>query len=164
MYQQVSIVQVLGRAGNPRHNVLEDYTSPDCIQSFGLSNRTTEFCEGFNLVLECSTEQTMSTVFKGNLLNCSSNEITLLHSRFNNNHSNGTTGACNDGEVLGQSLPIEVSGSCYISLLCIMVTPNVVGKSVTCASDNGTAVKNIGDISIPSSTQSTTITPFTGII
>ena len=103
----------------------------------------------------------MSTVFKGDHLYCeeSNNEITLLHSRFND--SNGTSGACNN-TVLGKSLPIDASSNCYISLLCIMVTPDLVGKTVTCASDNGTAVNKIGDISIPSSTIFTTITPFTG--
>ena len=136
-----------------------DYTSPDCIQSFGLSNRTTEICEGFSLVLECSNEKTMKlTVFQGDLLNCSSkdNEIPLLHSRFNS--SIGTNGTCNNNMVLGQSLPIEVSRSCYISLLCIMVTPDVVGKTITCASDDGIATNTIGDFLVPSSTKPTTIT------
>jgi hypothetical protein len=88
-------------------------------------------------------------VFKGNLLNCSSNEIALLHNRFDS--SSGENGTCNDGKVLGQSLPTDVSGNCYTSLLCTMVTPDMVGKIVICASDNGTAENEIGNFTVPSS-------------
>ena len=157
---------VLDRAGNPSYNVLQDYTviicSPECTQSFIPSNRKTEICEGFSLILECSIERNMSIVFQGNLLNCSSkdNEIVLLHNRINS--SNGTSGTCNDETVLGQSLPTNVSINCYISLLCIMVTPDVVGKIITCVSDNGTAMNTIGNITVTSSTKPTAITPFTG--
>lgn len=109
-------------------------------------NRTTEICEGFSLVLECSTKRTMSTVFKGNLMNCSSSEIVLLHSRFNS--SNGTDGKCNNEKVLGQSLPTDDLTNCYTSLLCIMVTPDMIGKTVSCSQDNGTTVNKIGYYSI----------------
>ena len=104
----------------------------------------------------------MITVFQGNLLNCTmtSSEIALLNSRFDS--SNGTNGTCNDGKVLGQSLPTDASIKCYISLLCIMVTPDIAGKTITCVSDNGTAVNEIGTLSVPSSTKPTAITPFTG--
>ena len=49
----------------------------DCTPSLTEVNRTTAMCEGFSLVLECSTEGPGSTVFKGDLLNCkeSHNEI-----------------------------------------------------------------------------------------
>jgi hypothetical protein len=133
--------------------------SPDCTQSFRLSNRT-EFCEEFSLVLECSTVKTaILTAFQGNLLGC--NEIVLLHTRFNS--PNGTNGTCNSEKVLGLSLPTDVSGNCYTSLLCIMVPPDIVGETVTCISDDGTTMKEIGNYSVPSSTKTTTITPFTGI-
>ena len=49
----------------------------DCISSF---NKTMQACLGDNLILECSTaEEAGSTVFQGDLLNCSSshNEIAL---------------------------------------------------------------------------------------
>ena len=158
---------VLDRAGNPSYNVLQDYTvvcSPECTQSFIPSNRKIEICEGFSLILECSIDKTESktTVFKGNLLNCTmtANEILLLHYRFNS--SNGTNGACNDRKVLGQSLPIDTSRNCYISLLCIMITPDVIGKTVTCVSDNGIEMNAIESISVSPSTNPTAITPFTG--
>ena len=98
----------------------------------------------------------MLTVFQGNLLNCSPNEIALLHSRFNS--SNGTNGTCNNGKVQGQSLPIDVLSNCYTSLLCIMVTPDMVGKTIICAHDNGTSTVEIGNYSVQPNTAITTTT------
>ena len=123
----------------------------DCTPSFEQSSicTTTEACQGFNLLLECTTERSMSTVFQGNLFNCSSSvrtEITLLHSRFNAYAGNNTI--CNGGKVLGYSLPVNNSSKCYTSQLCIMVTPDVIGKSIRCAYDNGMAIKEIGSFSI----------------
>jgi hypothetical protein len=64
--------------------------------------------------------------------------------------------------VLGQSLPIEVSRNCYTSLLCITVTPDIIGKIVVCASDNGTVENEIGNYMVPSSMNPTQITLFIG--
>ena len=132
----------------------------DCIPSFKLSNTTTEACKGFSLVLECSTRGKGATVFKGDLLNCSNtnNDIDLLHSRFDN----GTNGTCNDDKILGQSLSTNDTSSCYTSLLCIMVSPDMVGKNVRCVHDNGMTEEDIGNFSIPSSTTATTTTHLTG--
>ena len=93
-------------------------------------------------------------MFKGDLLNCSNtnDDIALLHSRFDN----GTNGTCNDDKILGQSLLVNVSSNCYTSLLCIMVSPDMVGKSIRCVHDNGMTEEDIGNVSIPSSTTATT--------
>ena len=101
----------------------------------------------------------MSTVFQGNLLNCSSkcNEIILLRSRFTT--PTGTNGTCNNGKVVGYSLTVYNSSNCYTSLLCIMVNSDMVGKTVECVQDNGTATKEIGNFIIP---PNTTMTPPTG--
>ena len=122
---------------------------------------TTEACEGFSLALECSGRGISATVFKGDLLNCSNtnNAITLLHSRF----TNGTNGTCNNGKILGQSLSTNDTSNCYTSLLCIMVSPDTIGKNVRCVHDNGTTeLKKIGNFSIPSSTTATTTPHLTG--
>ena len=89
------------------------------------------------------------TVFQGNLLECDSsrNEIALLHSRFNTT-SAATNGTCNNGRVHGYSLPINDSEPCYISQLYVMVNPDMIGKSIKCAYDNGTTAKEIGNFSI----------------
>ena len=123
-------------------------------------------CPGFNLTLICSAVGNGSTVYHGNLLNCTSNEITLLHSRFNRSSTGGTNGTCNNGKITGQSLSVNDSSNCYTSYLHIMVTPDTIGKSITCTYDNGTATKEIGSFSIET-TQChtmtvTTVTPTTG--
>ena len=126
----------------------------------------TETCQGFSLLLECSAEGEGSTVFQGNPLNCisSNNEITLLHSRFNTDTGNNTT--CNDGKILGYSLPVDNSSNCYISQLCIMVTPDMIGKTIRCAYDDGTTATEIGNFSIERmqchTMTVTTISPTTG--
>ena len=140
---------------------LFDY-SLDCALSFRQSNRTIEACRGFSLVLECSTEGPGSTVFNGNLLNCSNtqNDIVLLHSRFN--LSTGNLTVCNSGKILGYKLAVHDSGNCYTSLLCVMVSPDMAGKTTTCVHDNGETATQIGNYSITSSITDTTIPPATG--
>ena len=83
-------------------------------------------------------------MFQGNLLECDSsrNEIALLHSRFNTT-SAATNGTCNNGRVRGYSLPINDSEPYYISQLYVMVNPDMIGKSIKCAYDNGTTAKEI---------------------
>ena len=92
-------------------------------------------CKEFSLLLECSTEGPGSTVFKGDLLNCaeSNHEILLLHSRFNT--SNGTRGICNNGTILGYSLPLNNFSNCYISQLCIKTTQDADGEVIRCVHD-----------------------------
>ena len=92
-------------------------------------------------------------MFQGDLLNCtsSSDEIALLHSRFNMS----TSGICNSGRVRGHSLATNDSRlatndskQCYTSRLYVMVSPDMIGKSITCAYDNGTIAEPIGNYSI----------------
>ena len=85
-------------------------------------------------------------MFQGDLLNCtsSSNEIALLHSRFNTSAS----GICNDGSVHGHSLATNDSEQCYTSRLYVTVSPDMIGKSITCTYDNGTTAEPIGNYSI----------------
>ena len=134
----------------------------DCTPSLTEMNRTIEACEGFSLVLECSTEEAASTVFRGNLLNCSNSDdaVTLLHSRFDT--PNGTIGTCNNGKVRAHSLPVDNSSNCYTSLLCVMVSLDMVGNTIRCVHDNGTTEENIGNYTISQNTTVTTINPFTG--
>lgn len=130
-------------------------SSLDCTLSFRRSNRTIEACRGFSLVLECSTEGPGWTVFSGkNLLNCSNtnNEIVLTHSRFN------SSATCNNGKILA----IHDSGNCSTSLLCVMVSPDMAGKTITCVHDNGETATQIGIYSITSNITDTTIPPTAG--
>ena len=120
----------------------------DCISSFNLPNETTPACPGFNSVLECSTDRGGSTLFHGNLLNChyTNSEIALLHSQFNT--STGINATCNNGTILGYSLPANTSSNCYTSQLHITVSPSMVGKKIQCVHDNGVTTDVIGNFSI----------------
>ena len=134
-------------------------SSLDCTLSFRPSDRTIKACQGFNLVLECSTEGQGWTVFSGkNLLNCSdtNNEIVLVHSRSN------SLATCNNGNILGHDLPVHDLGNCSISLLCVMVSPHMAGKTITCAYDNGITTGQIGIYSIPTNITDSMIPPATG--
>ena len=134
----------------------------DCTPSLIEANKTIEACERFSLVLECSIEGAGSTVFKGNLFNCNSSDdaVTLLHSRFDT--PNGINGTCNNGKVLAHSLTVNNSSNCYTSLLCVMVSPDLVGNTIRCVHDNGIREENIGNYTISQNTKVTTINPFTG--
>ena len=136
--------------------------SSDCTSSFEqLSDAS---CPGFDVVFECSTEGSGSTVFKGDFfLECNNKELTLLHSRF----ENGTNGTCNNGTILGQSFTVDSSSNCYVSWLCIMISPDTVGKTVKCSYDDGTTEEEIGSLLIePMQTNTAivtiTVTPLPG--
>ena len=84
-------------------------------------------------------------MFQGDLLDC--NEIVLAHSRFSNITA-ATSGTCNNGRVRGYSLPINGSEPCYTSQVHIMVSPDMIGKSIICVDDDGTTTNQIGNFSI----------------
>ena len=102
-------------------------------------------CKEFSLVLECSTEGPGSTVFKGNHLNCegTDREIVFLHSRFN--ITNGTSGTCNNGTILGYSLRLNSSSDCYISQLCIKTIQDADGEVIRCVYDDTTFEREVGN-------------------
>ena len=136
------------------------------MPSFSQLNTTTQPCFGYNLTLECSTPERVhgSTVFQGDLLDCSNlpNEILLLHKYFNT--YGGTSGTCNSGKVHAQSLPLDNQEPCYNSELHIMVSPDMIGKSIKCVDDDGAIVKEIGNFTIGQcyTVTATSVTPSTG--
>ena len=122
----------------------------DCISSFNLLNQTTEACLGDILTFECSTAPGLGvTVFQGDLLDCnySFNKIVLAHSRFSNT-SAATSETCNNGRIRGYSLPINGSEPCYISQLHVMISSDMIGKSIICIDDSGTTANEIGNFLI----------------
>ena len=75
-----------------------------------------------------------ATIWRGSALSgCEPNneEILLLHSRFN--MSNGTFGVCNNGNIVGQS--VEIKGSNYTSQLNVIVTLDIIGKTIMCINE-----------------------------
>ena len=64
-----------------------------------------------------------------------SNEIVLLHSRFESN--TGTLRMCSNGAIVGRSLRVEDNGG-YTSQLNVTVSSDMIGESIECAHDHGT--------------------------
>ena len=100
-------------------------------------------CQGYNATYECNVVGPGSTVWKGDgFRDCSNNRITLFHSQF----SGGTVGTCNSGAIVGRSIRVE--NNCYTSQLNIFVSPNVIGRDVFCAYDNGLNEVDVGNSTV----------------
>ena len=100
-------------------------------------------CPGSIVTLECTVNGRIgdATVWTGTAFSdCDLSEITLLHIRYMEEEI--TTGTCSNGVITGRSLRIE--GNLYVSQLEIVVNPEMVGKSIVCAHDNGTSSYIIG--------------------
>ena len=100
-------------------------------------------------------------MFQGDLLDC--HGIILLYNRFSSMPA-ATSETCNNGRVRGYSLPINDSEPCYTSQLHVMVSPDMIGKRITCAYDSGVTLTEVGNYSIEQchTTTVTTIATFTG--
>ena len=94
-------------------------------------------CPGDTLTYECTVMGEVATIWTGSALHCTStnNEIVLLHSRF----GNGQLNSCRYGAIVASSLSVEDNN--YTSQLNVTVTPDIAGKTIECASDNGTRRK-----------------------
>ena len=87
-------------------------------------------CIGDTLTFECTVMSGSSTIWRGSAFNCASseNEIQIL----NNNVSSET---CNDGMITGRVIRRQDNN--YTSQLNVTLSSNLIGKSVECASNNG---------------------------
>ena len=120
----------------------------ECTPHFRVLTTNDCDCQRNSVTFECSVLGGTATVFQGSALSCgaTSNEISLLHSRFNT--SNGTNGLCNDGLIVAQSVRIE--SNCYTSTLNVtFISPNLIGRMINCIKDDGTTSILIDTISIP---------------
>ena len=99
-------------------------------------------CPNYITIYECTVLGGGTTVWQGSALNCENtvNTILLLHSRFTSD--DGTSSTCNNGDIVGQSLRFE--NGLYTSQLKVKVRPDLIGRTVECHYDNGTAVTTIG--------------------
>ena len=87
-------------------------------------------CPGKVLTYSCTIDGGRATIWDGSAFDCARNEITLIHHNF----TDGTSGECNAGAILGQS--IGVDGTCYMSQLNVGISPVLNNKIVTCSSDS----------------------------
>ena len=93
-------------------------------------------CPDSNAIYECTVTGRNEgfTVWQGTALNCSSNEITLLHRLFTS--AEGTAvGICNQGSIVGRRFRVE-NWSFYTSQLSVTVSSKVIGKSISCLHDD----------------------------
>ena len=95
-------------------------------------------CPGDILTYECAVTGGPggATVWTGTVFNCTQNEISLVHSRFNT--PSGAFGLCNNGAIKGYSIGVEANY--YTSQLNVTMLPSTSGKSVSCSHDNTSSI------------------------
>jgi hypothetical protein len=79
-------------------------------------------------------EERGATTWTGTAFDCSGNEIVLIHTFFSYPYRE-VAGECNNGAIVARSLSAE--GNNYTSQLNVIVTPEIVGKSIECRYDHG---------------------------
>lgn len=62
--------------------------------------------------------------------------------------TSGARATCNNGKVCAQSLPPHDQEPCYTSQLHVMVSLDMIGKTIECIYDNGTTTEEIGNFTI----------------
>ena len=91
-------------------------------------------CPGNKLIYRCSVQGSPNgaTLWNGTAFSgCPQDEILLHHSYFTS--AGGSTGTCNNGAIVGQSLGVQ--GNSYTSQLNVTITPETAGKTIMCAYD-----------------------------
>ena len=78
---------------------------------------------------------------------CQGGEISLRHVRFLD-----SIGECNDGAIVAQG--VSVHNNQYISHLNVILSSELVGRTVTCSLDDGANLNAIGAINLVLNTTS----------
>ena len=99
-------------------------------------------CPGEVLTYFCTVEGGNATIWSGSAFDCAGNSITLTHLSF----QNGTSGNCNDGAIVGQS--VNVDGTHYTSKLNVTISNKFNNKNIICSSDHNIIGKS--EIKVPS--------------
>ena len=99
-----------------------------------------------NLTYECTTVGHGTTLWRGTAFNCSASghAIALRHNRFTT--PDGAYDQCNNGNITGHSLQVE--GERYTSQIHIVVTPDLLGRTIECIHNNLTSYELIGNATI----------------
>ena len=84
-------------------------------------------CPGDQLTFTCTVVGNGTTSWEGTAFNCTAHRIVLRHARF---ASEGATGVCNNGAIVGQSL--EVNENSYTSQLSVTVDSTLSNKTIAC--------------------------------
>ena len=88
-------------------------------------------CPGDVLTYTCTINGSGNTIWSGTAFNCETkmNEIILRHSQFN---ESGSSGNCNDGAIMAQSLRV-INNTCYSSQLNVTVDLDMNNKTIQCS-------------------------------
>ena len=100
-------------------------------------------CLGYTKIYECAVvgDAIGTTVWQGTAFNCEVGMvINLVHDRFTS--AAGAFGSCNDQAIVARSLRVE--NNRYISQLRVIVSDNLIGKSIKCANDDGVTTTTVG--------------------
>ena len=126
-------------------------------QLLSVSSRNSELslvsqcvCPGYNATYECSIPGVGRTIWTGTgFNNCPSNRIILRHNQFSS--PGGAIGTCNSGAIVGHSIGVQDT-DCFISQLDVFVTSNIVGTTIFCSHDNGSAEAEVGRSTLTTTT------------
>ena len=106
-------------------------------------------CPGHELRLQCTVVGPGFTLWKGSAFNCSSNQIILSHTQFENGDP---TRGCNNGRIIARGInkTSDSDGDKFISQLTIQlgVNDNLDGRTVECVHDNLTHSTTINTYTI----------------
>ena len=91
---------------------------------------TTCNCLAQNVTYECTVSGGAFTVWSGSAFMCQGGEIPLRHVGFLE-----AGGECNNGAVIGRG--IEIINNCYTSQLSVLLSPELIGRTITCSVDDG---------------------------
>ena len=110
-------------------------------------------CPGDRLTYRCTVQEIAfgATIWNGTAFSgCLQNEILLQHHQFIQ-PGGGSSGVCNNGAIVGQSLGVQ--GNNYTSQLNVTITPETAGKTIMCSYDalNGQNTTNKFSTIIPGS-------------
>ena len=97
-------------------------------------------CPNDVLTYTCTVVGGVATVWSGSAFDCQTGGIVLRHIDFG---SSGTSGSCNNGAIVGQS--VEVVDDCYTSQLVITLSSEINNKTIQC---QGMSVAGRATISI----------------
>jgi hypothetical protein len=118
--------------------------------STGLSAISDCICLGYSATYECNVSGLGSTIWTGTAFsNCPNNRIVLRHTQFSS--PAGTTGACNSGAIVGQSIGVQDT-DCYTSQLDVSVTTDVIGSTIVCSHNDGSGETEVGRSTLTATT------------
>ena len=96
-------------------------------------------CAGDRLIYNCSVVGGIATRWRGSLIDCPLNVITLRHSQFENNPFE----SCNDGDISGHG--IAAINNCFTSQLSVTVRESFNNTTVQCILNSNEGTKIIGE-------------------